>query len=39
MFSNEKYASNAFERWIEKIQKVLIIYIFEIIQNKKINCI
>jgi hypothetical protein len=39
LFSNEKYALNVFERWIEKIQKVLIIYTFEIIQNKKINYI
>ena len=37
--SNEKYASNVIERWIEKSDKVLNIYVTEIIQSKKISLI
>ena len=37
--SNEKYASNVIERWIEKSDKILNIYITEIIQSKKISLI
>ena len=37
MLSMEKYASNVMERWIEKSDKILSYYIYEIVQSGKIG--